>query len=381
MFLRIIISQALHRWAVTLLLLIGMTSVVSLYVYLNNSARFSNRSMQLIMKHLGHNLIILPKAANPVEFHSCGDEQMTFSETECQQMADDLKLASKYYVNVLQQRAAVNDVELIVTGFRPVNRSDSTAEKGNLLKRIPADQARLGPDAARLLNVGKGDSITIKDRSFTVTRIKQPNGTIDDCRVWIDLPVAQELFTQDGKVNGILSFLCMHGKDLKGILTLQNKQFAAAFPNYRIIPRMAILRGRWLARHTTNRYLHYLLGLVLAITVMLIVVTGLQEVAERKYEAGVMLSMGAGSLYIAGLYIAKILAIALSASVFGFFIGSWLSKGLLADVLVTNTRPVTFLWNQLPQTIILTCLVALLAEAVPLVKLLRMNPNAVLTEE
>jgi len=132
---------------------------------------------------------------------------------------------------------------------------------------------------------------------------------------------------------------------------------------------------------TTDRYLAYLLGIVLCITVVIIVVTGFQEVSERKREVGILLAMGVGYTYIIGLHLLKLLAIALLASVTGFFIGSYLSRSLLAAVLVANTRPVAVVWDQLPSVMGLTCLVAFLAELLPMAKLVRMDPNAILIEE
>ena len=80
-------------------------------------------------------------------------------------------------------------------------------------------------------------------------------------------------------------------------------------------------------------------------------------------------------------YLLKLLAIALAASVAGFFIGSFLSRWLLSPVLTANTRPITIIWGQLPQVMALTCLVAAVAELLPMFKLVRMDPNAILIEE
>ncbi len=55
MFFRVLISQAKHKWIVTLLVGLAMMCLVTLYVYLNNTAEFANRSMQLVMKNMGHN--------------------------------------------------------------------------------------------------------------------------------------------------------------------------------------------------------------------------------------------------------------------------------------------------------------------------------------
>jgi len=51
-----------------------MTSLVTLYVYLRNTNQFANRSMQLIMKNMGHNMLILPEEANPYDVYLCTED-------------------------------------------------------------------------------------------------------------------------------------------------------------------------------------------------------------------------------------------------------------------------------------------------------------------
>ena len=98
MFFRMILHQARYKWTVTLLLLLVMTALVSLYVYLDNSTRFSSRSMQLIMKNMGHNLLILPKNANPIDTYLCTTQQLLFPEEVTTQMAKQMQLASRYCI-------------------------------------------------------------------------------------------------------------------------------------------------------------------------------------------------------------------------------------------------------------------------------------------
>jgi hypothetical protein len=381
MFARLVANQAAYRWPITLLVCVALTAVVSLHVYLRNSAAFANRSMQIIMKSLGHNILILPTESDGLAFHTCAETQPLFGADVCHEMAKHGKLASKYYANVLQARVGVDDAEAVLTGIEPVYRGDETPEKPHLTEPIPSGEALLGPDVARELGLQEGSKVSILGRQFRVARVEAFRGTMDDHRVWVSLEACQELLDCPGKANAILAFLCMQGKSLDGVLADQRRAFDELFPEFRAIPKMDILQGRYMARMTTNRYLECLLLLVLGITVLVIVVTGLQEVAERRHEIGVLLAMGAGYVYIILLHVVKIVGVAFVASLAGFLAGSCLSQGLLAPVLVANTNPVAIVWPQLPGTIALTCLVALGAEAVPLLKLVRMNPNAALTEE
>jgi len=52
----------------------AMTSLVTLYVYLRNTNQFANRSMQLIMKNMGHNMLILPEEADPYDVYLCTED-------------------------------------------------------------------------------------------------------------------------------------------------------------------------------------------------------------------------------------------------------------------------------------------------------------------
>jgi len=381
MFLKMLLQQARHRWQVTLLLWLAMTALVSLYVYVGNSARFSNRSMQLIMKNMGQNLFILPKSAEPLDTYLCADRQVAFPESVTAEMAQHLELDFKYYVSVLQEKITLGGTTVILTGIKPENRSDETKEKKPLLAPIPRGQTRLGARAASLLGLSRGDSLEAGSRSLDVVEILAPQGSSDDYRVYVSLGDAQDVLRKPGRINVIWSFLCMHGGSLSKIMQRQRELMSRLFPDLQVIAKTHIAQGRDMARRTTSGYLRYLLAFVLGITVVIIALTGLQEVSERRQEIGILLAMGTTYAHIVSLYIAKLFAIALLASVTGFLIGSCLSRGLLSSMLVTHTQPITVIWGQLPGVTLLTCLVAVLAAFVPMAKLVRLDPNAILTEE
>jgi len=381
MFLKMLLLQARHRWQVTALLCLAMTALVSLYVYVDNSARFSNRSMQLIMKRMGHNFIILPKEAQPRDTYLCTDGQRPFSETVTPEMAACLELDSKYYLSVLQERLDVEDERLVVTGVEPVHRADESAEKEHLTEPIPPGRAKLGAEAARLLERSDGESIEVGGRSFEIVAVLPSQGTLDDYRVYLNLDDAQAALGQPGRINLIRAFLCMHRGRLAEVVKHQEETMRERFPGLQGVVVRNIAWARDLARRTTSGYLYYLLALVLGITVVIIAVTGLQEVSERRQEVGILLAMGASYTRIVGLYVAKLFAIAVIASVAGFLVGSCLSREFLSPMLVTHTRPVAAIWAQFPRVVLLTCAVVVLAAFLPMAKLVRLDPNEILTEE
>jgi putative ABC transport system permease protein len=282
---------------------------------------------------------------------------------------------------VLQQRLAVEGRPLIVTGIKPVHRADESAEKGHLTKPIAPGRANLGARAAELLGKSTGASIRVGARSLQVLGVLEPQGTLDDYRVYLSLDDAQSVLGKPGQINVIRAFLCMHRGTLPEVMDYQRETMKRLFPGFQVLVVRNIAWGRDLARRTTSGYLYYLLALVLGITVVIIAVTGLQEVSERRQEVGILLAMGVSYARIVGLYVAKLLAVALLASVAGFLVGSCLSREFLSPMLVTHTRPVAVIWAQFPRVVLLTCAVVVLAAFLPMAKLVRLDPNQILTEE
>ncbi len=381
MFPKMLLQQARHRWQVTVLLWLAMTALVSLYVYVDNSARFSNRSMQLIMKHMGHNLYILPRRAEARDTYLCTGGQIFFPDTVTAEMAEHLELNSKYYVSVLQEQTDVDGQSLIVTGIKPVHRADESGEKAHLTQPIPPGQARLGARAAGRLGVSAGGSFQVKSSTLEVASVLESQGALDDYRVYLNLGDAQRILDRPNQINVIQAFLCMHQGSLPKVTGHQKQVMEKLFPAFQVIAVTSIARGRDLARRTTSGYLYYLLALVLGITVVIIAVTGLQEVSDRRQEVGILLAMGVSYARIVGLYVAKLFAIALLASFTGFLVGSCLSREFLSPMLVTHSQPVAVIWGQFPRVVLLTCLVVVLAAFLPMAKLVRLDPNEILTEE
>jgi ABC-type lipoprotein release transport system permease subunit len=381
-FFKIIFSQARYRWVFTLLLFLAMTVLVTLYVYLLNTNRFTNRAMQLVMKNMGHNMFILPETANPLDTFLCTEHQPLFEDETTHKLAEHLELFSRYYVSVLQQRCALNGADLLLTGIEPVERTDETSEKGNMMQPVPPGTVRLGHAAAKSLGLQEGAELELLGKSFRVEKILQPQGTERDYRIYLALNECQTLLGLEGRINAIWAFQCLHhGGPLQEIEDLHAEMLAKALPGFRHISIMPIARGRYLARETTSKTLYYVLGIVLGATVLIIAIAGMQEVTERRREVGILVAMGAGLPYIAGLYLVKISMLAAAAAVTGFLIGSELAVRMTASFLVTQTRSVRILWGDLPSVTLLSVAVALAAMLLPMIQLIRTDPSKTLVDE
>ncbi|MCA1809794.1 MAG: FtsX-like permease family protein [Kiritimatiellia bacterium] len=382
MFGKILLAQLRHKWRINALVFLTLSAVITLYVYIFNTNSYSNRSMQLIMKNMGLNQLIIPAEQDALDTYLCTGRQMEFPETTTTLLARHADLLSRYYLSVLQQRTQIDGQTLFITGIRPVARADETSEKGNPVPPVANGTARLGAAAAEILAVGTGGLFTLDDRSFKVSAVLPPQGTPDDYRIYLNLEDAQELLDKPGLINAIHSFECLHvGDTLEEIHRYQRELLARVAPDLKQINIANIARGRYLARTTTSKYLFYLLLMVAALSALVVIITGCQEVLERRYETGILLARGAGYPFLIGLYLTKTLLLATAATLVGFIAGGQLSVAVTAPFLVTHTQALALPWQALPRIWVWVCAVALLAELVPIMQLVRMDPCAILVEE
>jgi putative ABC transport system permease protein len=379
-FIRLLSGQAKHKWQLAFLVFLTLASLVTLFVYVRNTTRFSNRSIQLVMKNMGHNLLILPEQADPLASYQATDEQTLFPDTATHTLAQAGQLPTRYFVSVLQKTVEEDGRRFLLTGIEPVRRADETSEKGNMIGPLQPGQVRLGASIAQAAGLESGGAFQIQGKEFVVAEILPDKGTEADYRVFMPLDDCQELLGIPGQINGILSFLCLHSGSMKVAERDLRDELPKVLPGFQVLLKQDMAQARFLARLTTSKSLYYVLALVLTITILVIVIAGLHEVSDRRHETGILVAMGTSYSYIIALYLSKAVSLALIASVAGFLLGSQLAVWFTTPFLVTKTLVVGVLWEQLPSTIALAVVVVLLSEIIPVIQLLRTDPNQTLRE-
>ena len=376
-----LVRQMAHAWVITLLLGSALCGVVALHTYVRNSARFQNRSMQLIMKDTGHNLWFLNASANLLDVVTASPDVPGFADDRIHRLSSDRQIASTYWGNVLQGRMAVRDREVLLTGLEVVEDHQVTEEKSHLLDPLPPETAALGYTLARDWSLAPGDVLEVGQRRYRIQTVHPANGTLDDSRLWVPLADAQDWLEKPGQTNLILGFLCMRGLPLDVGLERLEQRLAEAHADVQVIPLMNLLNARELARITTSRYLDYLLIVVMAVTALLIAAVGWMEVNQRRCELAILMSMGASHVFILLFFLAKLCLLAVAATLTGFVLGSFFSVHWLSPVLVAHTQPVAVVWSDLPRILMLVLALVAVAAIAPLMYLARLDPTRILVEE
>ena len=373
--------QMRHGWALAILLVTALSGVVALHAYVLNSSCFQTRSMQLIMKDMGHNLWFMDSSANLLDIVSGSADAPALSDKRVHELAADRAVASTYWVNILQARTVFRDRDVLLTGLEVVDDHQVTEEKDHLLDPLAPGTAALGHALARDWGLEPGDLLAINGRDYQVQTVHTANGTLDDTRLWVPLADAQERLDRPGEANLILGFLCMRGLPLHTGVQKLEEHMRAHHSDLQVVPLMNILQARALSRITTTRYLDYLLYAVMAVTGALIAALGWMEVSERRYELAVLTAMGAGQAFVVFFFLAKLALLAVVAAVLGFLIGSFASVHWLSDVLVVHTRPVSVTWSDFPVVLFRVLAMVAVAAAIPAIRLVRLDPVRILAEE
>lgn len=374
-------NQLRSKWVVTLLLWLSLSGVVAVHTYARNSARFQERSIQLIMKNAGHNLWFLDESADFSLAASGGPGLPAFSEDRVRQLAEDRGIASTYWGNVLQWPFSLGDGEVLLTGIEVVDDHQVTEERSHLLEPLEPGTVALGHLPARERDLSPGDTLSIHGREYEVRAVYPQRGNLDDKRLWVPLVRAQEWLGKPGQANLILGFLCMRGLSLDEGLRRLRERVAGHHPGLQVVPLMNILEARELARLTTSGYLDQLMLVVFGVTALLLAAFGWMEVNERRGELAILLSMGASYRFLARLFFFRLLLIALASGLAGFLAGSFLSVRRLSPILITHTMPVSVIWPDLPRIVAATLLLAAVSAVPPFIRLLVLEPTRVLAEE
>jgi ABC-type lipoprotein release transport system permease subunit len=377
-----LLRQMRYQYAVCLLLTLSLTGVVALYTYTRTSARFQTRSMQLIMKNMGHNLWFIHRNATPFLAATGSVDLPVFPVDRTQNLIADRQIASTYWAILLQAPATVRGRTLLLSGVAVLDDHQVTEEKDHLLAPLASGTAALGYSLARAWDMDAGDTLVLgENRSYQIQQVYPPRSTLDDERLWIPLADAQEWLDQPDRINVILGFLCMQGRSLEeGITRLENR-LAERHGELQLLPQMNVLNARALSRVTTSSYLEFLLIAVASVTALLLAALGWMEVNDRKHELAILMAMGAGYRFLFLFFLTKLAILGTVGVLAGFLLGSFASVHWLSEVLITHTQPVAVLWSDLPRVLTLTLGLVGAASVAPLLHLLRLDPTRILAEE
>jgi len=355
-------SNLRRRWARAAFIFLGLAVGVTAMVALVGVSETMVDEVNHQLETYGANILIMPKS-NRLNLSYGGMDAGSFSFDTKELRQDDLKAVAtiKNAANV----AAVGPVVLGPVRIRETDVLLAGIDFG-VVSRIkpwwkiqgrppgPAEVV-LGSKAAEVLHLGVSDEVLLKGRAFRVSGLLTPSGSQDDHLVFAALPAAQDLLEKQGLLSMVeVAALCA-GCPIEEMVA----QLSSALPNASVTAIQSVVRTRMEALRIFRRF--SLAGAVLVTVIggLMVLVTTMASVRERRQEIGLFRALGFRRSHIVRLILLETSVLAVGAGVFGFLAG-----------LVLGWLLGPYLWGGGPHSLALSPLLAaaavLLAMAVGL---------------
>jgi putative ABC transport system permease protein len=192
---------------------------------------------------------------------------------------------------------------------------------------VPVEEtgAVLGSDVAKRLGVNKNDSIVLNGTKVLITGILSLTGSQDDGVIFVKYSLAEKLFDKPNKVSLIeVSALCSDCPidDLV-------KQISDVLPNAEVRGIRQIMEQRMQMLEQFEKFALTLSFVIVVIGGLLISVTVMGAVNERKKEIGIFRAIGFRKVQIMRIILTESLFVSLISGVLGVAVGYLVSITLL----------------------------------------------------
>lgn len=308
------------------------------------------------MLGLGFNVLILPAEQSRAELLL---EGMTATMPES--YVDKLAASSIVTVNHLLPSISKrlewpeHQREVILIGTRGEVPIQHRALKKQLLEEVEPGKMVVGYQIQQDLNLKPGDTVTFREKEFTISKTHAERGSTDDVTVWINLREAQEMLGMQNLIHAILALECECAGDrisairaeISGILPgtqviekysealtraearAQAKLTAEVALQQEQMAGMATLDSEQKSRQQVEQrhadFAAVLVPLVVLAAAVIIFLLALQNVRQRTSEIGILRAIGLKARQIIIVFLSRAMLTGILGGIIGvalgFFIG------------------------------------------------------------
>lgn len=215
-------------------------------------------AMRKITKGLGFNILILPKEQDLNELQVEGTLSKTMKEEYVDRLANSKIMTVNHLLPMVMKKIEWKEMNrsIILTGTRGEVPLMHRALKKPLQDQVPAGTMVVGfqlhsPTDETRRKVSKGETVTLLEKQFKVTKLLEERGTADDYTVWINLAEAQRLLKLENLVNAILALECNCATQDR--VAEIRAEIASILPGTQVIERGPPALARAEARNTAKQ--------------------------------------------------------------------------------------------------------------------------------
>jgi len=301
-----------------------------------------------ITKNMGFNILIIPKEQNLNDFYADDFASKYMPENYVHILANSKIVTIRHLLPSLQQKLKWPEKKrtIILIGTRGEVPNAYKSPLKPLKQPVNPGEIFLGYELHNSLNISTGNYVTLLGKKFLVAKNYDERGNKDDITAWINLQNAQQLLDKENKINAILALECSCAwADLAKV----RKEISAILPDTKVLESQSKALARAETRnraakeafaaldaekkHRTNilneqkKLVMSFIPAVILAAIAWVAVLAFGNARDRKYEIGVLRSLGVKSKNILFLFLAKAAVMGLAGALIGLAAGCFI--GLL----------------------------------------------------
>ncbi len=362
-------------------------------------------AMRKIMKQLGFNIWILPKDQDLAELRLEHTASKTMPEEYAHRLANSDIMTINHLLPMITKKIQwpeQHNFTVVVVGTRgEIPLLHRRARRKPIIEHVPAGTMVIGNLVHEKLGLKVGDKVKLLGKTFKITKVYPPRGTVDDITVWINLKEAQELFGMQNLINAMLALECnCHAKNRVADV---RKDVMKILPGTQVIeigpPALARAEARKKAaqaakeslerekktrrqiREQRERLAAVLVPVAVIASAVWIAFLAFTNVRQRREEIGILRAIGVRSSQILKLFLGRALIVGLVGAVVGY-LGGFAVGVLFGDLPATfETARLLFTPALLVAAVGLAVFLSLFGSWVPSLMAARQDPAVVLQNE
>jgi putative ABC transport system permease protein len=359
-------------------LLIGISTIVTLMAITESMSR----DIEDRLDQFGANIVMVPQSKNL----SLSYGGITVGGVNLQ--TNEFNEADISRIHTIQNKENLGLVAPKILGatevadYGPVMLMGAALETELTLKNwwmfdgtIPqkSDELILGSEAAVALNKQPGDSLTLHDRTFTISAILHPTGAAEDGLIIGDLHAIQKVLGKEDKISIVeIAAFCRDCPITEMVL-----QIAEKFPEAKVTALKQAVMSKMQSIELFKSFSYGIAVLVSFIGSLLVFVTMMGSVNERTREIGIFRAIGFRRGHVMQIILLEAMVVGIIGGILGFAGGNAIAWAVM-PLVITNGTFAGINISLGGIALLLSVSLSLLASLYPAQKASRLDPSEAL---
>ncbi len=365
-------------------------------------------SYRKMTKKLGFNVLILPKEQNLSDFYAENFASQYMPQWYADTLAQSKSVVVQHILPTLMQKVMWPERKRTVLVYG-VQKEKTRIHFPKANKRMPilqavhTDSLVLGYELWKGFSLSRGDSVSFMNRHFFISKCHEKRGDRDDITIWINLSVAQDLFSKPAQINAILALecRCTVDKNLSNLAKIR-QDLSGILPNTQVVEFMSEVLARAEARYgavktreealqqeesyaekmKTRQFIisASMVGTCLVGVFVCIVILTIIDTRNRRYEIGLLLSLGFEEKIIIILFLDTIIILSLLGSCSGCIAAFIVAQGM-QTFLFQNTSLLSIPNYLFGIVMVSTPIMLSVSALLPILHAVRIEPSCLLRED